>query len=242
MATTASNPYQSPCKDPLATSPQLNAYPSPSHSPATTFLHATMQQEGSPSPVFDRRGPSVKSLLTSANPPVSPLDALVMALEATVEEDEERRFGQNQTLSDATRDREDEEDDPDATIPSSPTVFMKRPATGPSLHHLPTMMLPESVASSAHLGQSSGLTPSTLPDAPSSRASGQRKLSISSQSSTSSSSTHSGSERTKEYACTIGNCEKKFYQVAHLRSHERYVCYSRFSTFSLSLLSLSGTR
>lgn len=183
-----------------------------------------MQHEGSPSPVFDRRGPSVKALLTSANPPVSPLDALVMALEATVEEDEERRFGQDQNLS---RDRDDDEDDdPDATIPSSPTVFMKRPATGPSLHHLPTMMLPESVASSAHLGQSSGLTPSTLPDAPSNRASGQRKLSISSQSSTSSSSTHSGSERTKEYACTIGNCEKKFYQIAHLRSHERYVCYS----------------
>lgn len=224
MAATASALHQSTCKDSFVASPELNAYPSPSQSPATTFLTNMQLAQRSPSPAtFDRCRPSVKALLTSANPPASPLDALVMALEATVEE-EKRRFGQDWSPTDgtATEDKpEDEEDDPDATIPSSPTMFMKRPATGPSLHHLPTMMLPESVASSAHLGHSSGLTPSTLPDPSSSRASGQRKLSISSQGSTSSSSTHSGSERAKEYACTIGNCEKKFYQVAHLRSHER---------------------
>ncbi|KAG0239391.1 hypothetical protein BGX31_002807 [Mortierella sp. GBA43] len=187
-----------------------------------------MQQERrSPSPAVDRHRPSVKALLSSANPPASPLDALVMALEATVEE-EKRRSTQGWTLAEgaATEDKQeedDDDDDPDATIPSSPTMFMKRPATGPSLHHLPTMMLPESAASSAHSGRSSGLTPSTLPEASSSSRISQRKLSISSQGSSSSSSTHSGSERTKEYACTIGTCEKKFYQVAHLRSHERCI-------------------
>jgi hypothetical protein len=93
------------------------------------------------------------------------------------------------------------------------------------------MYLPESAASASAQGhKASGLTPSTLPAASSSLSSGQhgsnsnahRKMSISSQSSSSSAQSNgSGGERTKEYGCTIGNCEKKFYQVAHLRSHER---------------------
>ncbi|KAG0252960.1 hypothetical protein BG011_006636 [Mortierella polycephala] len=199
-----------------------SAYPSPSLSPATTF-HSNMKQE-QPSPTrFSRRRSSVKSLLRSANPPASPLDALVMALEATVEEDAEG-FEQDKHAATQTviAGEVEDEDDPDATIPSSPTMFMKRPSTGHSLHHLPTMTLPESAVfstSSAQRLQSASLTPSTQPNGPSTSCASQRKMSISSQGS--SSSANSNGERTKEYACTIGNCEKRFYQVAHLRSHER---------------------
>ncbi|KAK3847971.1 MAG: hypothetical protein J3R72DRAFT_484937 [Linnemannia gamsii] len=196
------------------------AFPSPSHSPATTY-QTSMES-------------SVKALLKSANPPASPLDALVMALEATVEEEDEQQ-GQGQAHQDASMEDTapvDDEEDPDATIPSSPTFFMKRPADSSSLHHLPTMYLPESATSASAQGpKTSGLTPSTHPSASSSSSfltSGNsstnthRKMSISSQGSSSSAQSNgSGGERTKEYGCTIGNCEKKFYQVAHLRSHER---------------------
>ncbi|KAF9280392.1 hypothetical protein BGZ88_012233 [Linnemannia elongata] len=207
------------------------AYPSPSHSPATTY-HSNMQQS-SPS-IFNRRRSSVKALLKSANPPASPLDALVMALEATVEEEDEHQ-GDDHLDQEAVMEEAapvEDEEDPDATIPSSPTLFMKRPATdSSSLHHLPTMYLPESAVSASAQGhKTSCLTPSTLPAASSLSSSGQhgsnnnahRKMSISSQGSSSSAQSNgSGGERTKEYGCTIGSCEKKFYQVAHLRSHER---------------------
>ncbi|OAQ34208.1 hypothetical protein K457DRAFT_819277 [Linnemannia elongata AG-77] len=134
-----------------------------------------------------------------------------------------------------SRKRTNIKEDPDATIPSSPTLFMKRPATdSSSLHHLPTMYLPESAVSASAQGhKTSCLTPSTLPAASSLSSSGRhgsnnnahRKMSISSQGSSSSAQSNgSGGERTKEYGCTIGSCEKKFYQVAHLRSHER--CHS----------------
>ncbi|KAG0212792.1 hypothetical protein BGX28_005639 [Mortierella sp. GBA30] len=211
-------------------SSEASVYPSPSLSPATTFL-ASMQQEHSSPSALNRRRPSVKALLNSANPPASPLDALVMALEATVEEEENGGQDQPSESRSAQAAEPEEEEDPDATIPSSPTMFMKRPATGPSLHHLPTMLLPESAASTASAAsassastsvlhsQSSGLTPSTLPSGSAMGHISQRKMSISSQGSVS--SAISTAERTKEYACTIGNCEKKFYQVAHLRSHER---------------------
>ncbi|KAF8942314.1 hypothetical protein BGZ47_006604 [Haplosporangium gracile] len=231
----ASSPFlQSATKDNATTSSfgstDALAYPSPSHSPATTYQSS--MQPSSPS-IFNRRRSSVKALLKSANPPASPLDALVMALEATVEE-EDGHQGDNHLDQEAFMEEAapvDDEEDPDATIPSSPTLFMKRPATdSSSLHHLPMMYLPEAaVSASAQGSKASGLTPSTLPTA-SSLSSGQqgsnsnahRKMSISSQGSSSSAQSNgSGGERTKEYGCTIGNCEKKFYQVAHLRSHER---------------------
>lgn len=200
---------------------EANIYPSPSLSPATTFQPSMHEQ--SLHTAYSRRRSSVKALLSSSNPPASPLDALVMALEATVEEEEGSTHEPEQRLDNtsAQAGQPEEDVDPDATIPSSPTLFMKRPATGPSLHHLPTLLLPESAssASSATTSQSAGLTPSTQPNGPSVTHGSQRKMSISSQGSVS--STNSTGERTKEYACTIGNCEKKFYQVAHLRSHER---------------------
>ncbi|CAO3573814.1 unnamed protein product [Mortierella alpina] len=198
-----------------------NVYPSPSLSPATSF-QASMHEQPSHTE-YSRRRSSVKALLSSSNPPASPLDALVMALEATVEEEQElsREPGQHLDDNSAQAGHPEEDVNPDATIPSSPTLFMKRPATGSSLHHLPTLLLPES-ASSATATQASGLTPSTQPTEHSVTHGIQRKMSISSQDSVS--STNSTGERTKEYACTIGNCEKKFYQVAHLRSHER--CHS----------------
>ncbi|KAG0005895.1 hypothetical protein BGZ79_000589 [Entomortierella chlamydospora] len=194
-------------KELLHTTTQPTAYPSPSLSPATSH-HPNTQQLSS---TASRPRQSVKALLTSSNPPASPLDALVMALEATVDEDH------NHIQQEAPDHLTDQDDDPDATIPSSPTMFMKRAPGESSLHHLPTMMLPESAAST--------LTQSTQPHGLSSaRGASQRKMSISSQDS-SSSSVNSNSERTKEYACTVGSCEKKFYQVAHLRSHERR-CHS----------------
>ncbi|KAG0278306.1 hypothetical protein BGZ96_002447 [Linnemannia gamsii] len=241
MSSASSPLLQSATKDNATTtlaSTDALAYPSPSHSPATTY-QSSMQPDSFS--IFNRRRSSVKALLKSANPPASPLDALVMALEATVEEEEEEeeeqhessRLGQEASMEEALP-IEDEED-PDATIPSSPTLFMKRPATdSSSLHHLPTMYLPEPTFSTTAQGPNnttvSGLTPSTLPKEGAttlSSSSGQqginnRKMSISSQGSSSSAQSNgSGGERTKEYGCTIGNCEKKFYQVAHLRSHER---------------------
>ncbi|KAF9207107.1 hypothetical protein BGZ49_001155 [Haplosporangium sp. Z 27] len=209
---------QSPQKNFGVTQPI--AYPSPSQSPATTFqTNSPNMQQLSPSLIpSNSRRPSVKALLSSPNPPASPLDALVMALEATVEEAEHGSPVQDQHEMAA---QSNEDDDPDATIPSSPTVFMKRSARESSMHHLPTMMLPESAASPSTRTLSSGLTPSTLPNVTASpRGSSQRKMSISSQDS-SSSSGNSNSDRVKEFACNIESCEKKFYQVAHLRSHER---------------------
>ncbi|KAF9900667.1 hypothetical protein BX616_002529 [Lobosporangium transversale] len=219
----------------VSTSPQnqIDAYPSPSHSPTSVSSVGTVAKHQLQPTTFDRRRSSVKALLNSPNPPASPLDALVMALEATVEEEEAglERFStkieddaMTTTGAAVTAGAEDEEeDDPDATIPSSPTMFMKRPAsaTGPSLHHLPSMMLPESAASSvARSHSASSLTPSTLPrESLAQHSSNQRKMSISSQDS--SSSFASNGERTKEYACTIENCKKKFFQISHLRSHER---------------------
>ncbi|KAF9107447.1 hypothetical protein BGX29_006314 [Mortierella sp. GBA35] len=232
MTSTSSPLLQSATKDQLNSSDAL-AYPSPSHSPATSY-QTSMQPHHPPSSpsIFSRRRSSVKALLKSANPPASPLDALVMALEATVEEEDEQQGGEGDYQDASMEDVApvEDEEDPDATIPSSPTLFMKRPATdSSSLHHLPTMYLPESAASASAQGRktinASGLTPSTLPK--NATASGQqgmnnRKMSVSSQGSSSSAQSNgSNGERTKEYGCTIGNCEKKFYQVAHLRSHER---------------------
>lgn len=235
MSSASSPLLQSATKDNATTttfgSTDALAYPSPSHSPATSY-NSSMQQS-SPS-IFNRRRSSVKALFKSANPPASPLDALVMALEATVEEEDEHQ-GDDHLDQEAAMEEAvpvEDEEDPDATIPSSPTLFMKRPATdSSSLHHLPTMYLPQSaVSASAQRHKASGLTPSTFPTASSSPSLSQhgsdnnahRKMSISSQGSSSSAQSNgSGGERTKEYGCTIGSCEKKFYQVAHLRSHER---------------------
>ena len=209
------------------------SYPSPSLSPITTF-------QSSMDCLTDRRRSSVKSLMGSANPPASPLDALVLALEATAEE---MNGMQDQDLFATRRSQDDdEEEDPNATVPSSPTVFMKRSSDESSLHQLPSLVLPEAAVSSlpeqtcavsaaaATLVSASfagtaalGLTPSTHPgQVPCDQASVHRKMSTSSQSSIGSvSSTNSSGERTKEFACTIGSCVKKFYQVAHLRIHER---------------------
>ncbi|KAF9134083.1 hypothetical protein BGW39_008156 [Mortierella sp. 14UC] len=228
-----SSPLPQPAtKDNLASTDAL-AYPSPSHSPATTYQTSMESTQPSSPSFFSRRRSTVKALLKSANPPASPLDALVMALEATVKEEDEQqgrdRPGQDASMKDPAS--VEDEEDPDATIPSSPTLFMKRSATdSSSLHHLPTMYLPESAASvSAQGPKASGLTPSTLPNVTLSasisgngNSNAHRKMSISSQGSSSSAQSNgSGGERIKEYGCTIGNCEKKFYQVAHLRSHER---------------------
>ncbi|KAG0271507.1 hypothetical protein BGZ95_000672 [Linnemannia exigua] len=235
MSAVSSPLLQSTTKDNILVSVDALAYPSPSHSPATTYQTSMESTQPSSPSIFNRRRSSVKALLKSANPPVSPLDALVMALEATVEEEDEQQ-GQGRADQDAFMEDTapvDDEEDPDATIPSSPTLFMKRPATdSSSLHHLPTMYLPESVASASAQGpRTSGLTPSTHPRGSTSSSflssdnssnNAHRKMSISSQGSSSSAQSNgSGGERTKEYGCTIGNCEKKFYQVAHLRSHER---------------------
>ncbi|KAG0220358.1 hypothetical protein BGX33_000033 [Mortierella sp. NVP41] len=219
-----------PHKDSLGSALSHYAYPSPSLSPATLF-HATMDSLEAD----NRRRSSVKCLMSQANPPATSFDALVMALEATAEE---LQGG----LEDAHPRRETpidldlEAEDPNATVPSSPTVFMKKSGDlvdAPSLHQLPSLLLPESVVSTqAHLPPTSSevsfppspvsptLPLSTFPDQMSPLSSSpQRKMSVCSQSSVSSSG--SNSERTKSFACMIGNCQKKFYQVAHLRIHER---------------------
>lgn len=193
-------------------SPISQAYPSPSLSPETSFRPTMDRMDND----LSTRRSSVKSLMSSANPPASPLDALVMALEATAEEMAMNGAPRSTALENV------EDEDPDATVPSSPTFFMKK-SSGLSLHQLPTLLLPESVASSSSEVSSTGagLTPSTHPDHdhpdhdyPDHR----RKMSTSSQGSVS--STNSSSER-KIYACTVGNCDKKFTQVAHRRIHER---------------------
>ncbi|KAF9332906.1 hypothetical protein BG006_004199 [Podila minutissima] len=197
------------------------AYPSPSLSPETSF-RPIMDMDMGNTPT---RRSSVKSLMSSANPP-SPLDALVMALEATAEEMAMPGGSPRSAVSENV-----EDEDPDATVPSSPTFFMKK-STEPSLHQLPTLHLPESVASSSSSSSSSssgvspsgsGLTPSTHPNDHGSdhldhpEHPNPRKMSVSSQGSVSSTNS---SER-KIYACTVGNCDKKFTQVAHRRIHER---------------------
>ncbi|KAG0022445.1 hypothetical protein BGZ82_011023 [Podila clonocystis] len=200
----------------ISSSSISQAYPSPSLSPETSF-RPIMDMDMGNTPT---RRSSVKSLMSAANPP-SPLDALVMALEATAEEMAMTGGSPRSTVSENV-----EDEDPDATVPSSPTFFMKKSSES-SLHQLPTLLLPASVASSS-AGVSlsgSGLTPSTHPDHDSDHSehldhlehSSPRKMSISSQGSVSSTNS---SER-KIYACTVGNCDKKFTQVAHRRIHER---------------------
>ncbi|KAG0325435.1 hypothetical protein BG004_003222 [Podila humilis] len=189
----------------ISTQAAPTAYPSPSLSPETTS-----------NPTMDStRRSSVKSLMSSTHPPASPLDALVMALEATAEE-----MQMNGGESPRSTPQEYEDDDPDATVPSSPTFFMKK-SSGPSLHQLPSLLLPESVALSVTSATtSSGLTPSTHPEQSSSQHH-RRKMSVSSQGSVSSAHSSSSNSERKIYACTVGNCDKKFTQVAHRRIHER---------------------
>ncbi|KAG0327027.1 hypothetical protein BGZ99_008477 [Dissophora globulifera] len=134
----------------------------------------------------------------------------------------------------------DSDEDPNATVPSSPTLFMKKTPTGgndvvPSLHQLPNLVLPEALyspkpslpllasfpaaTSGVSLGPSSAnLTPSTRPG----QTRTQRKTSVSSQGSIdSTSSANSNKERQKTVVCSVASCDKKFYEVAHLRIHER---------------------
>ncbi|KAG0292105.1 hypothetical protein BGZ98_002724, partial [Dissophora globulifera] len=121
MASNTTLPLSASKDSPAA---ETRAYPSPSLSPATSFRASMQQQSHSPAPspsASNQRRSSVKALLSSHNPPASPLDALVMALEATVEEEE--GTDEDAALSIKV---ENEDDDPDATIPSSPTMFMKR--------------------------------------------------------------------------------------------------------------------
>ncbi|KAF9191315.1 hypothetical protein BGZ51_007493 [Haplosporangium sp. Z 767] len=207
-------------------------YPSPTLSPVATF-HPTMELLDTNS----RRRSSVKSLTGSTNAPASPLDALVMALEATAEEMEGLlHVGRPSHQKPSCTEQEQEDEDPNATVPSSPTFFMKKTSASdntPSLHQLPTLMLPQP-ATASHQSPSatlstfsvsvthttSGFDLSTHPGQhPDNQTNSQRRMSTSSQGSAS--SVGSNNERNKTFACTIGNCEKKFYQVAHLRIHER---------------------
>ncbi|KAG0370836.1 hypothetical protein BGZ54_003558 [Gamsiella multidivaricata] len=186
-----------------------------------------------------QRASSIKSLMVSIQPPASPLDALVLALEATVEEMKECNDQDQPFRALSTLQEQDDEEDPNATVPSSPTFFMKKSSTLPSLHQLPSLVLPEAATSSllslpssadtvapippatfnSHSpSSSSGLTPSTHPGQTASR----RKMSICSQGSMDSlSSANSSGERIETLVCSVRNCSKKFYQVAHLRIHER---------------------
>ncbi|KAF9435063.1 hypothetical protein BGZ76_006966 [Entomortierella beljakovae] len=136
-----------------------------------------------------------------------------MALEATVEQ--ENRQNQYPNYQKASHCIE-EDDDPNATIPSSPTLFMKQSEEKNSLHHLPTMLLPKST-SSPTLGISHNVTSNTLLGQ--TNGNSHRRLSISSQDSLTSDTSNGGSP--KQFACTVGSCEKKFQQAMHLRSHER---------------------
>lgn len=213
-------------------------YPSPSLSPVALF-HATMDSLTED----NHRRSSVKCLMNQLNPPATSLDALVLALEATAEELEAGHDYTHFRRATSTDFEDDGEvEDPNATVPSSPTFFMKKSSDlgdSPSLHQLPTLLLPESVVSfqappppapsmSCEVSfppspVSPTLPLSTFPDqmstVPTKTTSPQRKMSVCSQSSVSSSG--SSSERTKSFACMIGPCQKKFYQVAHLRIHER---------------------
>ncbi|KAG0377693.1 hypothetical protein BGX24_005632 [Mortierella sp. AD032] len=192
----------------------------------------------------NRRHSSVKCLMNQKNPPVTSLDALVLALEATAEELENGHELTHYWRASSTDMDDDEAEDPNATVPSSPTFFMKKSGDHgdtPSLHQLPTLHLPESVMPSqaqphppsmSSCEASFPLSPvsptlplSTFPDQMYSvptvtmTSPQQRKMSVCSQSSGSYSGSHG--ERIKSFACMIGSCQKKFYQVAHLRIHER---------------------
>ncbi|KAF9129206.1 hypothetical protein BG015_004230, partial [Linnemannia schmuckeri] len=231
--------HNTPHKDSLGSAPSHSnyAYPSPSLSPVALF-HATMDSLTED----NRRRSSVKCLMSQTNPPATSLDALVLALEATAEELEgsfEYTHYRRATSTDFEDD--DEVEDPNATVPSSPSFFMKKSSDlddTPSLHQLPTLLLPESIVSSqapappaSSMPCEASFPPSPVsPTLPLSTFSDQmstvpkttsppRKMSVCSQSSVSSSG--SSSERTKSFACMIGTCQKKFYQVAHLRIHER---------------------
>ncbi|KAF9167339.1 hypothetical protein DFQ26_004980 [Actinomortierella ambigua] len=228
------------------------AYPSPSLSPAASF-EATMKSDGL-SVYHQQRRPSAKQLLMNPSTAVSsPLDALVLALEATAEELENssraKQVLPSVTLStaeypaDALTDDDDE--DPNATVPSSPTFFMKKPSSGPSLHQLPTLILPSPVAhaipQASAPGSSLGLTSSTSPrqlhqqeheqehehehehehELHQHQAYQARKMSVSSQSSTSSLSAAGSSNERKAFHCTVTGCDKAFSQMSHLRTHER---------------------
>ncbi|KAF9132854.1 hypothetical protein BGW39_011147 [Mortierella sp. 14UC] len=193
--------------------------------------------------VDNHRHFSVKCLMNQANPPATSLDALVLALEATAEELENGHELTHYRRATSTDFDDNEAEDPNATVPSSPTFFMKKSGelgNAPPLHQLPTLHLPESVVTSqaqplaTSISCEASFPPSpvsptlplsTFPDQMSfvqtatAMASAQRKMSVCSQSSVSSSGSHG--ERTKSFACMIGTCQKKFYQVAHLRIHER---------------------
>ncbi|KAF8981573.1 hypothetical protein BGZ46_002555 [Entomortierella lignicola] len=237
-----SAPPQTPPSKVLSSATNILAYPSPSLSPVASFSSVI-----EPSADTGRKS-SVKSLMASVNPPASPLDALVMALEATAEEIK-YQFTQDQTVrfAPAVQDNEEEEEeDPNATVPSSPTLFMKRVHTSdhnavPSLHQLPSLLLPEAVfprlSSPSSQDTSANLTPSTLPG----QINSQRKLSISSQGSVNSvTSFDSNGEHRKTFACSVGNCEKKFSQVAHLRIHER--CHTGARPFRARLVPMPDRR
>ncbi|KAF9931863.1 hypothetical protein FBU30_009443 [Linnemannia zychae] len=220
-----------PLKDSLESTSNYDSngyvYPSPSLSPIALF-HATIDSVSTQ----NQSRSSVKYLMNQANPPATSLDALVLALEATAEELENDQ-GYAPLRQATSADTDDLAEDPNATVPSSPTFFVKK-SDAPSLHQLPTLHLPESIVSSQTLplplsSSEASFPPSPLsPILPLSTFSSQsnvlpkihqRKSSVCSQSSISSS--ESLGERTKAFACTIGNCHKKFYQVAHLRIHER---------------------
>ncbi|KAF9978967.1 hypothetical protein BGZ73_007854 [Actinomortierella ambigua] len=223
------------------------AYPSPSLSPATSF-ETTMKTHES-SVYHSQRRPSGKQLLMNSSATMSsPLDALVLALEATAEELEsspraEQVFsrvtlGNTAHSAEAlTDDGDDEEEDPNATVPSSPTFFMKKPLSGSSLHQLPTLILPspvtQAIPQAAAPGASLGLTPSTSPrqqqmqneeqqrEVHQQQAYQARKMSVSSQGSSSSHSTAGSSNERKAFHCTVAGCDKAFSQMSHLRTHER---------------------
>lgn len=175
-----------------------------------------------------RRRSSVKSLLSSANPPASPLDALVMALEATVEDVEE---GFDLDFEEDPAQVADEDEDPDATIPSSPTMFMRGPANyAPSLHHLPSMLLPSPASNvTGPVTATAPRTPkvqqqrrSSSKDASAKKKQGEaslRKMSISSEDSASSNDSVGGGGL--RFTCSAAHCEKRFSQPEQLVAHER---------------------
>ncbi|KAF9433908.1 hypothetical protein BGZ76_008818 [Entomortierella beljakovae] len=226
----SASPLTPPSKA-LSNATNIQVYPSPSLSPVASF-HSVMESMSAE----NRRKSSVRSLMASTNPPASPLDALVMALEATAKEIKDPASAQEESiLSVPSSQEQEDEEDPNATVPSSPTLFMKRaqtsdPSIVPSLHQLPGLLLPEAVvlprevpSISSSLGSSvqypisTNLTPSSHPEKNS-----KRKMSVSSQDSAGSAvSIDTNGEIRKTFACSVGNCEKKFSQVAHLRIHER---------------------
>ncbi|KAF9583472.1 hypothetical protein BGW38_009389 [Lunasporangiospora selenospora] len=208
----------------LATS-LLQPYPSPSQSPAS-LSRATMSPEtnGPAASIVARRRSSVKSLLNSANPPASALDALVMALEATVEDEAAGVLGRDLKAQPA---KVDEDDDPDATVPSSPTAFM-RGVTGSTTHHLPTLHLPE--AASPQGPSVHSLTPSTDSSQgyPSDGSSLDHQELMSSaeletRSQSASPRSHHGraSSGKKPYVCRFESCTRAFTQLGNLKTHER---------------------